>query len=347
MLINIIISIHKEIAIRLPLPFFGFNNNNNNGARKLKCAHWLSIVMYYHRPAETREEFNNWLVGFVDGEGCFNIYFSKRDKCFTFNFSVNQHTKDYALLLYIQTKLGVGQLSKRSNRNLCDFQVRNQEDLKKIIIPLFEAHPLLTSKFFNYIKWKKAIEMPRDNDRTESILTLKAKNLPLNYQSPAVAGINIKSAAFLHWVGGFVEADGCLNFHCTRGQVLHAFAITQKLDLIVLQKIQLLLQIDTEFGKKEKNPDSCWLLSTMRNMTIAHIIKTFSTSDGGSIFRGRTSKTFYIWRLSFELLQGQHTQLAILQPMLSNWKKGGFSKKEDEIKYNQMLTFLKKFKPKK
>ena len=100
-----------------------------------------------------KENFMKFLVGFVDGDGTFNIYISDKNK-FIFTFKITLSKVNSKLLHYIKSRLGVGQIIevKGKDTNLITFRIRDKENLIKIIFPIFEKYPLLTSKQFNYEK---------------------------------------------------------------------------------------------------------------------------------------------------------------------------------------------------
>lgn len=97
-----------------------------------------------------------WVVGFVDGEGCFSISFVK-NKTVRFGyqifaeFVITQGEKSKNVLEDVADFFGCGKLycNKRydnHNEHLYRYCVRARKDLQSKIIPFFEKYQLQTSK---------------------------------------------------------------------------------------------------------------------------------------------------------------------------------------------------------
>lgn len=101
---------------------------------------------------------SDWIRGFTDGEGCFYVGINKNNTM-AMNvqvlpeFSIMQHVRDVKLLHEIKVFFGCG-LVKKNNKNVMCYSVRNLKHLNNIIIPFFEDNQLLTSKKFNFIKFR-------------------------------------------------------------------------------------------------------------------------------------------------------------------------------------------------
>jgi len=116
-----------------------------------------------------------WIIGFVDGEGCFSIGFVKQSGSnirkgykigyqVSHEFAVTQGEKSLSALQELQKFFGVGQviINKRYDNHrehLYRFVVRKREDLLKVIIPFFEQHPLKTSKVNDFNKFVLCLGM--------------------------------------------------------------------------------------------------------------------------------------------------------------------------------------------
>ena len=94
-----------------------------------------------------------WVVGFVDGEGCFFVGISKNRTTGNFQvlpeFTVVQHEKNIQILYGLKTFFDCGVVRKnRGNQNLiwC-YRVRQREHILNVIIPFFEKHPIKGQKW--------------------------------------------------------------------------------------------------------------------------------------------------------------------------------------------------------
>src|SRR3990167_11310543 len=114
-----------------------------------------------------------WIVGFVDGEGCFTVGFIKQPdrpdrKGYKlgiqpyYEFAVTQGISSKKSLLTLKKFFGVGELyiNKRYDNHkehLYRYTVRRRDDIMKVIIPFFEKHTLKTSKKKNFELFAKSM----------------------------------------------------------------------------------------------------------------------------------------------------------------------------------------------
>nr|YP_009185053.1 putative LAGLIDADG homing endonuclease [Characiochloris acuminata]YP_009185090.1 putative LAGLIDADG homing endonuclease [Characiochloris acuminata]ALO63326.1 putative LAGLIDADG homing endonuclease [Characiochloris acuminata]ALO63330.1 putative LAGLIDADG homing endonuclease [Characiochloris acuminata] len=97
-----------------------------------------------------------WIVGFVDGEGCFYVGVIK-NKTMTNGyqiqpeFTVVQHKRDIQLLAALKAYFGCGSVGV-NHGDRYHWRVKNLDHFINIIIPFFEKHKL---------KGKRAIEFQR------------------------------------------------------------------------------------------------------------------------------------------------------------------------------------------
>ena len=82
---------------------------------------------------------DDWIVGFVDGEGCFSYSLLKNDSLsFGYQiqgeFTVVQHKKDIALLYQLKSNFQCGSVAV-NHGDRSHWRVKNLDQLLKIIIP--------------------------------------------------------------------------------------------------------------------------------------------------------------------------------------------------------------------
>lgn len=114
-------------------------------------------------------EFKGWIVGFVDGEGCFSIsIFRNRTTKSGWQvlpeFVITQGENSLSALEEIKEFFGCGGLYinhryDNHNYNLYRYCVRSLSDLDKIIIPFFKKHKLRTDKQKSFNKFCQAIKI--------------------------------------------------------------------------------------------------------------------------------------------------------------------------------------------
>ena len=116
-----------------------------------------------------------WVIGFVDGEGCFSIGFVRQPSRagrkgyktgyqVAHEFAVTQGARSVRCLNELVDFFDVGGViaNKRYDNHkehLYRYVVRRREDLIEKIIPFFEAHPLHSSKQRDFEKFARCIEM--------------------------------------------------------------------------------------------------------------------------------------------------------------------------------------------
>jgi hypothetical protein len=120
---------------------------------------------------QERFTFIGWIVGFVDGEGCFTVSFFKHPKSrlrlkwqvFP-EFVITQEVKSKRALEKIQKFFGCGAiyLNKRydnHHEHLMKYVVRNRRDLLTKIIPFFESYHLKTAKKEDFRIFSRIVRM--------------------------------------------------------------------------------------------------------------------------------------------------------------------------------------------
>ena len=96
-------------------------------------------------------DFAWYIVGFVDGEGTFNVSFSQRSKLKTNleikpSFSVSQHKRNLEILQKIRDYFRVGNIRFSKRDQNFKYEVRSLKDLNQKIVPFFKNHHLKTTK---------------------------------------------------------------------------------------------------------------------------------------------------------------------------------------------------------
>jgi hypothetical protein len=124
-----------------------------------------------------------WVVGFVDGEGCFHVGIHKNQTMklgvqVLPEFTVVQHQVDVQVLHAFKDYFGCGVVRKNHGTRLC-YRVRGQENLLHKILPFFEKHQLKTRKRVDFAKFRKILLLMQKEehltpDGLEKIRQIKA-----------------------------------------------------------------------------------------------------------------------------------------------------------------------------
>ena len=92
----------------------------------------------------------SWIVGFVDGEGCFCVSIHRNPHVRQTRgwqlhpvFQVCQHERHRAVLEELKTTFGCGSIRpKGPHSSVSTYAVDSLRDLEDVIVPFFERHPL-------------------------------------------------------------------------------------------------------------------------------------------------------------------------------------------------------------
>ena len=115
-------------------------------------------------PEDTKMNLHpRWVVGFVDGEGCFHIGISKNPTMKNGiqvlpEFVVTQHKRDVQVLYGLKAFFKCGIVRHEKPDILC-FRVRERKALETIIIPFFEKYKLKTRKRQDFLKFRRVLKM--------------------------------------------------------------------------------------------------------------------------------------------------------------------------------------------
>jgi len=259
---------------------------------------------------QNKELFYQWLVGFTDGVGTFSITYQNQK--WSLVFKLSQHEYNMRLLYFIKSQLGVGSINKEAKTNMVSYRIMDRKKLLKFIFPIFDKYPLLTSEYFNYLKFKEAHSILENTSLTqiqkdELMLNLYSKFPSGDYISPAWKIVNNKVSNTNEanmvmskaWLIGYTEAKGSFYFvNRSKDRIVHGFEITQNLDLIVLSAIGCILGIKTSSKKMYHT------VVTTNSRSIENIIKYFFNT-----MKGMKSFEFRVWARSYVKHKGDFNKL--------------------------------------
>ncbi|RLE46350.1 endonuclease [Candidatus Woesearchaeota archaeon] len=109
-----------------------------------------------------------WVSGFVDGEGTFYVGINKNSTMTVGyqilpEFRIVQHERDIKLLHELKKYFNCG-VVRVNHDNRYELRIRSIEHINKIVIPHFNKYELLTQKKFDFIKFKKIINLINKNE---------------------------------------------------------------------------------------------------------------------------------------------------------------------------------------
>ena len=181
---------------------------NNNSIDNNKLLINNNIESFY-----LDRSFIEWLVGFTDAEGNFNINLRNLSgntyKNAQFTFQIGLHEDDILVLEYILKTLKCGHISKSKGR--VNYFINDQNSLLNVIIPIFDFYNLNSSKFYHYMIFKKAVNLIKDrthllNDNKLKIIKYQEEMTKMS--DKWVPDNNNKINITKYWLAGFIDGDG-------------------------------------------------------------------------------------------------------------------------------------------
>jgi hypothetical protein len=284
----------------------------------------ISLKQGKNHHEHIKDKWEQWLVGFTDGDGNFHI--SYQGGKWGLSYKLTQSRYNLRVLHYIKKQLGVGSITKDGTKG--QYFIRDRKILETVIIPIFDKYPLLTTKYFDYVKLKKALVILNNTslskeDKNIKLLAIKNSKANSDYISPAwnnailpltdVSSIN--NVMTKSWLVGFIEAEG--SFYLTNkdsNRIVHGFGLTQKLDKVVLDGIGIMLHISNPVRFKELH--NHYILDTTNSRAIENIILFFKDT-----MKGVKSLEYRIWARSYVKNKGDYNRLLNVRNMIRELRK--------------------------
>lgn len=105
----------------------------------------------------------DWVVGFIDGEGCFHVSIPKNKSMklgyqVSLEFSITQHIRDRELIDELVQFFNCGYVTN-DTANKVQYRIRDKKQLSENLFRFLDHHSLLTIKLLDYLDFKKVHEM--------------------------------------------------------------------------------------------------------------------------------------------------------------------------------------------
>ena len=113
------------------------------------------VVIQVITPDNQQERLDDYLAGYVDGEGSFHVAIQRNPSTrfgwqLVPEFHVSQNPERASILELLRARLGCGRVRPSARAGGRDrslvYVVRNRDDLLTKVIPFFRAHPILSEK---------------------------------------------------------------------------------------------------------------------------------------------------------------------------------------------------------
>ena len=163
---------------------YGSKNPPDTGTIRREGFHMDNVPL--EEPSETSRSISpgsrleaQWVVGFVDGEGCFFVGINSHPEMKTGyqvlpEFTVVQHRRDVQVLYALKDFFGCGVVRQNHDERMA-YRVRGVEHLRERVIPFFEKHPLKTQKHLDFLKFRKVLMLMQRSEHltSEGIETIR------------------------------------------------------------------------------------------------------------------------------------------------------------------------------
>ena len=132
------------------------------------CDH-VHMRRTHNTPALNQRNVAEYISGFVDGEGCFSVSFTKRPRFLVGwetkpSFSVSQNHDRAQPLFIMQKYFGCGFLRDGKTDNTIKYEVRRLDDLLEKVLPHFEQYSLLSAKQQDVVSLKRVCLIMKKNE---------------------------------------------------------------------------------------------------------------------------------------------------------------------------------------
>lgn len=296
------------------------------------------------------KDFNSlWLVGLTDGDGTFAIDRQQRSTGeIRWNLVYKISLSNYNSRALIKAKkiLGAGKITSTPD-GMSSLRIRNRQHLKRFVFPVFEKYSLLSSKYYDFIKVRDAARLLDDNtlsstQRQQQLEIIYSQKTSPTMVAPIWSSVldvenlhisennvlnffclkprfkepksDVSNIVTLPWLSGFIEAEG--SFYIVlkdknTNRYCHAFGITQKGNVVLMEAIRAFLKIPSQL--KKKNQVHIIETTNWRNVeSLKHLLS-------GKLI-GIKSQEFRVWERSMKFRHNSE-KLGSIQALMRRMRK--------------------------
>lgn len=237
---------------------------------------------------------HKWAIGLIEAEGYigFNLN-SPIEKTWTIILKVSMENNNARAIYKLKSIFGVGKVH-RSSDGMITYKIVDRTKLKSVIIPVLEIYPFRGKKYYDYLLFKKALDIVESNlnqsEKHELLLKLKEdwrlnkRRISIVFQLPDSVE-NLENSEILKlvsreqltnifdpdWIAGFIEGVGSLQIN-KRLQV--EFSLGQAQDTFTVFALHKYFNVPSKIKiRKDLNYTE---LTTKHPRVIKDIIQTIS-----------------------------------------------------------------------
>jgi hypothetical protein len=241
---------------------------------------------------------NEWITGFVDGDGCFNIgQMNKRLKANAtldeaiprFRLIVSQDQRSTDVLYALKKHFGCGTVCK-SGGNMMEYSITNRLHLRDKVIPHFVKYPLQTMKRIRFYEFANQLHNYMEGLGEDGGTPVDPLYTSAKYQITA------------GWFRGIVDADGCFSCSILKStqQCMPRFTLgMQRGDGELIRECQRFINCGTFHRRKSG-------FETLQVASVAHmeqfLVPLFETRGSAVLLRTIKRISFQKWRKIVRLM---------------------------------------------
>lgn len=213
----------------------------------------------------------DWIVGFVDGDGCFSIRKSRNK--FRLNFIVSQDKRSSNVLYALQDFFGCGYVHK-SGGTMMEYSVGRLSDLSQKIILFFMKNKLRSVKRYDFARFYLTCE---------SLI----KGLDLSDVISKILDDITPPPITKEWFAGFADAESSFLVSYSNKRYIHQFVIgLHSKDKFLIEQLRIFVGAGVIYTRK--NGVMIFQVSSLKDLTY-HLLPIFEIPGEHSV-RLRTNK---------------------------------------------------------
>ena len=157
-----------------------------------------------------------WVTGITDAEGNFSINVHSLKNKIHGSFKVTQKSHSTGILYGLQKFFNCGTVYiDNKKEDSYKYIVSNFDDLSNIIIPHFDKYTLVSSKYLDYLDFKKALHLFENNQRLNnknSIISIKSRMNSKRSFDNRWDHFNTSPIISDEWLQAFIDGEGSFQF---------------------------------------------------------------------------------------------------------------------------------------
>lgn len=192
----------------------------------------------------TKDYIIKYFVGLFEGDGSIQVnHWRKKNLQYRLTIKLSYLDSNYSMLLLIAKVIG-GKVSKDIKRNRVIWVMNNKEEIKEVILNIFDKYTFLTKKYRYNLAFMKYCLINNDVDKylinRENKYELDLYKNYTDIYEYLLKEINIEYLNnvdyFNEWLSGFIEAEGCFSIRLNHN--FQSFSISQKNEKLLIEFIR-------------------------------------------------------------------------------------------------------------